>query len=281
MSRDVFTWYLKEHLLKVRQIFARVSNLPKKPTTRGKIEPLDFQRVGPKSGQLGVTGFECLVVPSRTKKMQVSTSVISSRRMGWLSYWKQVTIARSISVQHPKNVGATIYTKQVATTLGITQQEHHKSQLKICKRKEIRYLPKILMKKINHKWSRSHWHTKNTKTQVKVKTLRGSDLKWFNFCVQTKLHIRWCTKNLTVENSYCNCKKVGITFDARPTICVSFTNKRKTQIGWVTITRQRTWKWTRTNNIPPNRFHGCKCYGIHSFKYSSMYLTFSFILVYS
>jgi hypothetical protein len=42
MSINVLTWYLKEHLLKTRQTPAHVGNLPKKPTTRGKIEPLNF-----------------------------------------------------------------------------------------------------------------------------------------------------------------------------------------------------------------------------------------------
>jgi hypothetical protein len=88
MSRDVLTWYLKEHLLKARQTFACVSDLPKKPTTKGKIEPLDFQRVGPKSGQLEVIRFRVFGSAIKNKKMQVSTCATSSKRMGWSSYWK-------------------------------------------------------------------------------------------------------------------------------------------------------------------------------------------------
>ncbi len=33
-------WYLKEHLLKHRQIHAYVGDPPKKPTTKEKIKPL-------------------------------------------------------------------------------------------------------------------------------------------------------------------------------------------------------------------------------------------------
>jgi hypothetical protein len=40
----------------------------KKPATRDKIQPLSFERVGPKNGQLRVIGLEYLVVPSRIGK---------------------------------------------------------------------------------------------------------------------------------------------------------------------------------------------------------------------
>jgi hypothetical protein len=47
-----------------------VHDPPKKPATRDKIEPLGFQKVGPKSEQLGVTGLGHLVVLSRMGKCQ-------------------------------------------------------------------------------------------------------------------------------------------------------------------------------------------------------------------
>jgi hypothetical protein len=47
----------------VKQIFARVVDLLKKPPTRDKIEPLGFQKVGLKNGQLGVTWLKYLVMP--------------------------------------------------------------------------------------------------------------------------------------------------------------------------------------------------------------------------
>jgi hypothetical protein len=68
MSKDVFTQYLKECLLEVKQTLAHISNLPKKPTTRDKIEPLGSQRVGLESEQHGVTWFKPLVVLFGTRK---------------------------------------------------------------------------------------------------------------------------------------------------------------------------------------------------------------------
>jgi hypothetical protein len=41
---------MKEHILKERQIPTLVGDLPKKPSTRDKIKPLGFQKVGPESG---------------------------------------------------------------------------------------------------------------------------------------------------------------------------------------------------------------------------------------
>ncbi len=45
-----------------------VGDPPKKPSTKDKIEPLSFQRVGPKNKQLGVTWFKDLVVPFQAGK---------------------------------------------------------------------------------------------------------------------------------------------------------------------------------------------------------------------
>jgi hypothetical protein len=47
----------------MKQILAHVGDLLKKPTTRDKIQPLVFQKVGPKNEQLGVTWLKHLVVP--------------------------------------------------------------------------------------------------------------------------------------------------------------------------------------------------------------------------
>jgi hypothetical protein len=55
MSRDMFSWYLKEHLLEIMQKKNRVGHLPKKLVIKGKIEPLSSQKVGPKNKQHGIT----------------------------------------------------------------------------------------------------------------------------------------------------------------------------------------------------------------------------------
>ncbi len=68
MNRDVFTSYLKECLLEVKQTPFHVSDLPKKPAIRDKIEPLSFRRVGLENEQLGVMWFKYLIMLFGTKK---------------------------------------------------------------------------------------------------------------------------------------------------------------------------------------------------------------------
>jgi hypothetical protein len=63
MSGDVLARYLKERVLKEKQILACVSNPPKKPAIRGKIKPLGSQKVGHESGHPKVTWLKYLIVP--------------------------------------------------------------------------------------------------------------------------------------------------------------------------------------------------------------------------
>jgi len=70
MNENMFTQYLKEHLLETMQIPAHVGDLPKKPIIGDKIEPLGFQRVGHESRQLGVTWLMYFVMSSKTRKYQ-------------------------------------------------------------------------------------------------------------------------------------------------------------------------------------------------------------------
>ncbi len=63
MSRDVLAWYIKEHLLKVRQTPVSINDPPKKPTTKDKIKPRSFQKVRPNNRQPKVTGFKYFVMP--------------------------------------------------------------------------------------------------------------------------------------------------------------------------------------------------------------------------
>jgi hypothetical protein len=54
---------VKKRLLKVKQNFARVGNLPKKPAIGEKTKPLGFQKVGLGSGQPRVIGLGCFIMP--------------------------------------------------------------------------------------------------------------------------------------------------------------------------------------------------------------------------
>jgi len=56
--------------------------------------------------------------------------------------------------------------------------------------------------------------------------------------METKLHTSLVAlKALMLKNSCSNCKKVGTTSNAKPIIYISFTNERKTQVGWVVSIR--------------------------------------------
>jgi hypothetical protein len=65
----------------MRQILILVGDLPKKRATRENIEPLHFQKVGPKSGQLKVIGLKYFIKPSRNTEMLVPTCVTTSKRI--------------------------------------------------------------------------------------------------------------------------------------------------------------------------------------------------------
>jgi len=71
-------------------------------------------------------------------------------------------------------------TKQVTRMLGITQRKDYKSHLKICKHKETKYRPEILMENLSYKqlnkWCGSHWCIQNMKTRVGSKKVGR---KWY------------------------------------------------------------------------------------------------------
>jgi hypothetical protein len=82
MSKNMFAWYLKEHVLEVRQTPTHVHDPLKKPSTKGKTKPLGSQKVGLESKQPRVTRFEYLVMPSRTKKCQYQHVLLHPKEYG-------------------------------------------------------------------------------------------------------------------------------------------------------------------------------------------------------
>jgi hypothetical protein len=68
MNEDMFACYSEMCLLEAKQIPIHVDDLPNKPITRDKIEPLGSQRVGPKNRQLGVTWLKHFIMSSEMKK---------------------------------------------------------------------------------------------------------------------------------------------------------------------------------------------------------------------
>ncbi len=64
-------------------------------------------------------------------------------------------------------------------------------------------------------------------------------------------------ENPNVANITYKCKKIGITFETWPTICLSLVNERQTHVGWIVIVGQKVWKNVRVNNTLPKRSPCC------------------------
>jgi hypothetical protein len=77
------------------------------------------------------------------------------------------------------------------------------------------------------------------KLELGVRKLGGNDIKWSNLCGDQVTHFVGYSKRFNVKNFYDNHKKTRTTFDANPIMCVSSTNERKTQAGWVIVVGQR------------------------------------------
>jgi hypothetical protein len=67
MNGNMLIWYLKECLLKSKQIIAHVGDSPKTPTTKDKTKPLGFQKMEHESKQPKVTWLGYFVMPLITR----------------------------------------------------------------------------------------------------------------------------------------------------------------------------------------------------------------------
>ncbi len=77
-----------------------------------------------------------------------------------------------------------------------------------------------------------------TKMQKNMKEVIQTSL---TLCGDQATHFVGCTKSPNAPNSY-NRIKINNTFEAGPTMRVSFVNERKSQVGWVVIVGHRTQK---------------------------------------
>jgi hypothetical protein len=116
---------------------------------------------------------------------------------------------------------------------------------------------------------RSSWKTSNTKDSTNgkepigapriwkpdssVKKPKGNDIYWFNPYGDQATHFIGYIENPNASNSSYNCKKIGNTSKAGPTMCISSTNNEKTQVGWVVEVGQKARRWTNVNNTPLER----------------------------
>jgi len=66
------------------------------------------------------------------------------------------------------------------------------------------------------------------KPKLGIRKLRGSDLERSNPCGDQAAHFIGYTESPNAQNYCCNCEKTRTTSYARPTICISSTNKGKT-----------------------------------------------------
>jgi hypothetical protein len=54
--------------------------------------------------------------------------------------------------------------------------------------------------------------------ELKIKKLGESDIEWSNHYGDQTTPFVGCTKSLNTKKNYCNCEKIGITFDTGLTI---------------------------------------------------------------
>jgi len=77
------------------------------------------------------------------------------------------------------------------------------------------------------------------KPKLKIRKLEGNDIEWSNPYGNQTIHFVDYIESPNVKNYKYNCKKIGTTFDVGLIICISSTNKGKTQVRWVATIRQR------------------------------------------
>ncbi len=72
-----------------------------------------------------------------------------------------------------------------------------------------------------------------------VRKFGRSEMNGFNPCGDQATHFNNQMENLNATNSAYNHKKVGTTFETKPTICEALMNEGKTQVRWLVAIRQR------------------------------------------
>ncbi len=72
-----------------------------------------------------------------------------------------------------------------------------------------------------------------------VRKLGRSEMDRFNPCGDQTTHFTSQMENLDVTNFAYNHKKVGTTFETRPTICELLMSEGKTQVRWVVAVGQK------------------------------------------
>jgi hypothetical protein len=72
-----------------------------------------------------------------------------------------------------------------------------------------------------------------------VRKPKGINIKWSNPYGNQPTHFVGYIESPNIKNSFYNPKKTRTTFNAKPTIYISPTNERKTQVVWVATVRQR------------------------------------------
>jgi hypothetical protein len=77
------------------------------------------------------------------------------------------------------------------------------------------------------------------KLDLGVRKPGGSDIDWSNPCRNQATHFVDCIKSPNAPNSFYNRKKTCNTFEVGSTMCVSFANKEKTQVGWTVAVGRR------------------------------------------
>ncbi len=151
--------------------------------------------------------------------------------------------------------------KQIAKMLCIAQWKHCKNHLKIYKHRRLNIVPRSSWKTSTINDSTNDLDPTSVpkiwKLKLGVRKLKGNDIECSDLCGDQIMHFIGYIESPNAKNSCYNRKKIGTTSNARPTICVSFANKWKTQVCSAIVVRWRAQRWAKANNAPRN---GSPCY---------------------
>jgi hypothetical protein len=84
-----------------------------------------------------------------------------------------------------------------------------------------------------------------------IKKHGRSEMDRSNICGHQTTHFANWMESLNVTNFDYNHKNVSIAFEIGPTICISLTSKKKSQVGQANVIGWKTQKCAKLNNVSP------------------------------
>jgi hypothetical protein len=131
-----------------------------------------------------------------------------------------------------------------------------KTSQKLCRHKKASNHVKVLLECLwyegLHKWKKKPiialriWKLNSNSRKLEI-----SDINWSNPCGNQATHFTNYIESLNAPNSSYDHQNANSTCEAKWTMCISFINKRKTQMRWAVATRQKLQKWINAITFLP------------------------------